>query len=76
MKVPMVVDKMRTARMEVEVGGGGTVYTGCLKRFLSHHWCNMLLPDGGGRTLTVPVKTQQSDSEVYIIFTADVCLRV
>jgi len=46
MKVPMVVDKMRTARMEVEVGGGGTVYT-----------------DGGGRTLTVPVKTQQSDSE-------------
>ena len=29
MKVPMVVDKGRSARMEVEVGGGGgTVYTG------------------------------------------------
>ena len=30
MKVPMVVDKGRlAASMEVEVGGGGTVYTGC-----------------------------------------------
>ena len=29
MKVPMVVDKGRSVRMEVEVGGGGgTVYTG------------------------------------------------
>ena len=37
---------------------------------------NMFLPDGGGRTLTVPVKTQQSDSEVYIILTADADERV
>ena len=42
MKVPMVVDKGRLAsRMEVEVGGGGTVYTGCsLTLVLKHIRCS------------------------------------
>merc|ERR1719342_1259310 len=44
----MVLDPGRMARSEVEVGGGGG---------------GTVYTDGGGRTLTIPVKTQQSDSE-------------
>ena len=38
MKVPMVVDKGRlAASVEVEVGGGGTVYTGCSHALVLKH---------------------------------------
>ena len=38
MKVPMVVDKGRLgASVEVEVGGGGTVYTGCSHALVLKH---------------------------------------
>ena len=60
-------------RCSVNVNCGGTVYYYNLKghSMSPHAPFNLPLLDGGGRTLTVPVKTQQIDSdEVFTIIIA------